>query len=303
MGEQVDTTPADKVTSYLAGAFQQRPGWVVKDRQAVPSFQQSMERVLLEWPEAGATEEVFVRVYRGYMSWWTLVAPDLPQREQAAMRVASRAGIPVPRILYAEQSPDEAVTVLQRVFGEAWVAPRTADVAVHLAETLGRLHRAPIRDEDRKHLPDISLPALLPRFARWAEEAGDASQRDSVDVMAARLAEVDERPPGLVHGDCHLGNILFDGEAITAVIDWEEAALGDPRVDVMLIRGWLRRNSPELEEPFLCAYEAEAGYPLGPLDIWRDLTNLRSQIMSAWVKNSLAQGRVLPSANPEVWIE
>jgi hypothetical protein len=34
-----------------------------------------------EWPDSGATEEVFVRVYRGYLSWWTILALDLPLRE------------------------------------------------------------------------------------------------------------------------------------------------------------------------------------------------------------------------------
>jgi len=41
------------------------------------------------------------------------------------------------------------------------------------------------------------------------------------------------------------------------------------------------------------ATQARLGYQLGPLQIWLDLTKLRSQIVGTWVKHSLAEGRRL----------
>jgi len=43
--------------------------------------------------------------------------------------------------------------------------------------------------------------------------------------------------PGLIHGDFHLGNVMFrnDGPDVAAVVDWELATVGDPLVDVGLI--------------------------------------------------------------------
>ncbi|HVB09814.1 MAG TPA: phosphotransferase, partial [Bacillota bacterium] len=38
--------------------------------------------------------------------------------------------------------------------------------------------------------------------------------------------------PRLLHGDYHPLNVLTDGERITAVLDWTNAAAGDPRTDV-----------------------------------------------------------------------
>lgn len=46
-------------------------------------------------------------------------------------------------------------------------------------------------------------------------------------------------PAAIVHGDFRLGNLLADGDRITAVIDWEIWSVGDPRVDV----GWFLINS------------------------------------------------------------
>ncbi len=43
--------------------------------------------------------------------------------------------------------------------------------------------------------------------------------------------------PGLIHGDFHLGNVMFryDGPDVAAVLDWELATVGDPLVDVGLV--------------------------------------------------------------------
>ena len=44
-------------------------------------------------------------------------------------------------------------------------------------------------------------------------------------------------PPALVHGDFHLDNTLFDADAprLEAMIDWELATFGDPRLDLGLV--------------------------------------------------------------------
>jgi aminoglycoside phosphotransferase (APT) family kinase protein len=40
--------------------------------------------------------------------------------------------------------------------------------------------------------------------------------------------------PGIVHGDYHMGNVLFrpDGPELSAIVDWELCTLGDPLVDL-----------------------------------------------------------------------
>jgi aminoglycoside phosphotransferase (APT) family kinase protein len=60
-----------------------------------------------------------------------------------------------------------------------------------------------------------------------------------VERCAAWLAEHAPRTwtTGLLHGDLHLGNMLFDrdrtdGAHLTAIVDWELATLGDPLLDL-----------------------------------------------------------------------
>ena len=49
--------------------------------------------------------------------------------------------------------------------------------------------------------------------------------------------------PGIIHGDFHFGNVLFDRASprMAALVDWELTTLGDPLIDL----GWLLSTWPE----------------------------------------------------------
>jgi len=49
-------------------------------------------------------------------------------------------------------------------------------------------------------------------------------------LLAAQVPE--ERPPTLVHGDFHYGNLLFRGAEVVAVLDWEISQIGQPLLDL-----------------------------------------------------------------------
>jgi Ser/Thr protein kinase RdoA (MazF antagonist) len=38
-------------------------------------------------------------------------------------------------------------------------------------------------------------------------------------------------PHSLIHGDAHAGNMLFDGDRLTALLDWEDAAVAPALLD------------------------------------------------------------------------
>ena len=39
-------------------------------------------------------------------------------------------------------------------------------------------------------------------------------------------------PATIVHGDYRLGNVMFTGDRLSAIFDWELATIGDPLADV-----------------------------------------------------------------------
>lgn len=69
-----------------------------------------------------------------------------------------------------------------------------------------------------------------------SHEGWTPDQLAGVEQVAAwlRRNQPAESRTGLIHGDFHFGNILFDRQdgRLTAVIDWELASIGDPLLDL-----------------------------------------------------------------------
>src|SRR5690606_20167294 len=75
--------------------------------------------------------------------------------------------------------------------------------------------------------------------------------------------------PALVHIDYWTGNLLWAGGRITAVLDWEEAAQGDPGYDVAYLRAELALlGGQSLADEFLAAYTSVTGRPVPNLALW-----------------------------------
>ena len=83
----------------------------------------------------------------------------------------------------------------------------------------------------------------LDGYARYADWPGPAAlgEIDSVAEWLDRNRPA-AQPPGIIHGDVHLANVLFRPEApqVAALVDWELATIGDPLVDL----GWLLAHWP-----------------------------------------------------------
>ena len=104
-------------------------------------------------------------------------------------------------------------------------------------------------------LGDLGNPDgfLARQVSRWRQQLASYAQFESWQPEGAlqRVEAVGNwleanlppaRAPGLLHGDFHLGNVMFgaaDAEVVS-VIDWELATIGDPLVDL----GWLIATWP-----------------------------------------------------------
>jgi Ser/Thr protein kinase RdoA (MazF antagonist) len=96
------------------------------------------------------------------------------------------------------------------------------------ARALGRLHRAggelsPGRRPRLRPVAELDWPApAVPEELRdWA--AAIERARAWAVAYVARVAAERRPPASLAHGDFFPGNVLLAGDAVTAVLDWEEA--------------------------------------------------------------------------------
>ncbi|GGM74049.1 acyl-CoA dehydrogenase [Longimycelium tulufanense] len=118
-------------------------------------------------------------------------------------------------------------------------AGRARALSHALIDVLADLHAV---DPQTVGLADFGRPEgyLVRQVARWRKQLDASRSRElpGVDELHSRLAgSIPPSPrPAIVHGDYRLDNVLVDTgtAAITAVLDWEMATLGDPLADLGL---------------------------------------------------------------------
>ena len=187
-------------------------------------------------------------------------------QEYRLLTILESTGLPAPRALALTTLEDEPALLLEYVAGEMRFS--TADLAPRLPRAAAAL--AAIHDLDTA-VHDLSF---LPRQAGWCTEAGDGAGGWALDTapVAAALRQAppqSSNAPVLLHGDYWPGNWLWQNGRLAAIIDWEDAALGDPLRDLAQSRlelAWI--HDAEAAAAFTRAYLARRPLDTGALPYW-----------------------------------
>lgn len=135
-------------------------------------------------------------------------------------------GAPVPRALGIEEIDGRAASVFERVRGPSLWEQVIADPS--MAGAAGR-QLAELQAGLFTLVPPLALPSQSDRLAgkiRLAARHVDASLAEAV-----ALRPPPRRPPRLCHGDLHPNNVLIGADG-PKIIDWFDAARGDPAGDI-----------------------------------------------------------------------
>jgi hypothetical protein len=103
------------------------------------------------------------------------------------------------------------------------------------------------------------------RAAGVEDRSTGATRAGLAGLWAAPELESLERlgvTPLLAHGDLHLGNVVRTASGELKLIDWTDAALSWPGVDLLTLLP--RRSDPEACESIIAAYELALGDRFGP---------------------------------------
>jgi aminoglycoside phosphotransferase (APT) family kinase protein len=156
------------------------------------------------------------------------------------------------------------------------------------AATLAQIHRIEVHANDVPILMDADsecvwfLKAGVPAYMQ-AHPQGDFLWH-AIKEMHANATPTSRV---LLHTDFWTGNVLWDGRDITGVLDWEEAAHGDPGIDVAYCRMDMHLNGMgrDVADRFLREYEEAAGRPTENLALWELAAAVRPMHDAEWERD------------------
>jgi len=235
------------------------------------SFSNFTHRVEIRAPD-GSINYIVIRRYAVFGDY------DRGQkaaREFKTYELLQKQGIPAPQPLYLDQDGLLLGTpgiVTSYIPGRLILSPSDLRTwARPLAKTLAQIHSVPCHPSEQTFLLKADLEATwflrsgTPPPYMKAHRQGMAIWQ-MVDELFPRLQKTQA---GLVHVDYWPGNILWEENQITGVVDWEEAAYGDPAIDVAYCRmNMVLGGLAQAAEKFLRTYELEIGQPVVNLGFW-----------------------------------
>jgi aminoglycoside phosphotransferase (APT) family kinase protein len=186
--------------------------------------------------------------------------------EVAAMAMAP---IPTPEVLW-RKPPVLALAALPGTalgrLGEPSVASSAAWAAAGAAAR--RLHDAPLPPWPGRSLEDIA--SQLDGECEWLATSGVLPT--DVVTRNRRVAEAALRSwtPVFTHGDLQVAHVFVDGDEITGVVDWSEAAPGDALYDLAS----LTLGHEEHLDDVVAGYGTHVD--LDVIRAWRSLRSLRA---------------------------
>lgn len=196
--------------------------------------------------------------------------PWTVRREAEVYRALVGCDVPVARFIALH--PTEQALLLDVVQGDGRFS------LVRDAERATAIARDFMKCLARVHALDVVALGLAPADSTIADHV--RAQLDEIDNLIAfrggvphaeltlalrwlrnNVPSYDGRPV-LVQGDTGPGNFMFDGDRVSAIVDWELAHIGDPMDDL----AWVSLRSvqepfPDLDERF-AEYEQISGNPV-----------------------------------------
>lgn len=158
--------------------------------------------------------------------------PNAAATEFRLLHLTHTAGLPTPQPYHLDAAGQ--YLIMEFMAGEMLFAP--VDVNQHvtqLATQLAQIHRLNETNTDLSFLGEnVTLCAELGRQP-LTDIDPSLNEAQICSALASRpLAPSQTRPLTLLHGDFWPGNSLWQDGKLVAVLDWEDAMLGDPLIDL-----------------------------------------------------------------------
>lgn len=165
--------------------------------------------------------------------------PDIARHEFQLLQALHDSGIPVPEPVFVDRSGAILGTpgiVVEFIEGEIRTAsdnPPTDNEISEMAFWLARIHEADLERNDLSFL----VPIAYNSADRLDQRPDDSTL---VRNICQRLRKIGPIPalnqPTLLHGDYWRGNLIWKESRIAGIIDWEDAMIADPAIELARTR-------------------------------------------------------------------
>ena len=227
----------------------------------------------LQFENRGATTEAILRTSSDPPRW-----PDDPMSRSklvtglAALRLAEQHGLAAPRPIACDLDGQQAglpaslETVLPGDSGYA--RPPTVAGWRDAGAAIAQVHRVPLQPQEHIRLD----PFLRSAFREFLFQHVASARSSPLLQLANDLVRRYERPRRdavFLHGDVWPGNVLWIDDKCVGLIDWKEAKVGDPGVELANLRYHAAlQYGPDGAAMALQGWESEIGREASDVAYW-----------------------------------
>ncbi len=214
---------------------------------------------------------VALKVYMGtatsHPNAYTVGTEEIAKSEQRAMQEAYRLKLPVPQVYEVTEHPGRTISVQSFLQGEH--PERLPDY--EMGRLIRLLHEGRTEVKGLVGMEHSSLQATLCErtMARLAHLRAKVNTGVIPDVKKSEFYDSleDRSRPALLHMDLRPSNILVTREGVSAILDWSNALMGPPSLEIARLRMYGHYSQQFLD-----------GYGFDPTEDVSIATNLAHEI-------------------------
>jgi aminoglycoside phosphotransferase (APT) family kinase protein len=166
--------------------------------------------------------------------------PRAAEDEFKVLQLTKSLELATPVPYYLDQSGTIFPTsylVIEYIDGKPKFAPDPgADFIFQLAKHLAKIHSADCSNQDISFLPKQENKCAEISHKQLANIDPSLDDGRIRDILEEISSLPQRNAPVLLHGDYWPGNILWRDDTLLAVVDWEDAKVGDPLTDFAISR-------------------------------------------------------------------
>ncbi len=248
---------------------------------------------LFELEGGDAHFQLILRLHHGIFSFWGGTEKIKTAKVFSVMRHVYQLGFsaPFPYTFDASHKPfGWPYLILDPGDGIRWWEGSSSlrnvqdEYTESLADELARLHT--LIKPEHPLLPKIDAYNQLKQIKSRTKNIDHPVLKRCFEGCFDQLEYIAGLSPVLLHGQYDFDHVLISNGNIRNIIDWEHAALGDPRWDIANASLSLQRDGDRsLANRFLAKYVQVSGIQAEDIGFWEGLVALQRFALSIWLKS------------------